>query len=89
MHILEVRGSIGNHNIVAVIQREGNVCIRSLIICIPQVLIHIVVVYASTENDNIVGLNWQIIFVSYHQLSIIWIAQLLFALHWYILLALQ
>ena len=57
MHILVVSISIGNDNIVALIEREGNVCIRSLIICIPQVLIHIVVVRVSTENDNIVAVN--------------------------------
>ena len=62
MHIRVVFGSIGNDNI----GREGNVCITSLIICIPQVLIHIVAVYVSTENDNIVAAKWQVIFVSYH-----------------------
>ena len=57
MHILVVSGSIENDNIVAVIRREGNVCIRSLIICIPRVLIHIVAVCASTENDDIVTMK--------------------------------
>ena len=57
MHILVVSRSIGNDNIVAVINREGNVFIRSLIICMPKVLIHIVAVYVSTQNDNIVGVN--------------------------------
>ena len=57
MHILVVSGSIGNDNIVAVIGREGNVFIRSLIISIPHVLIHIVAVSVSTENDNIVAVN--------------------------------
>ena len=57
MHILVVSGSIKNDNIVAVIGREGNVYIRSLIICIPHVLIHIFVVCASIENDNIVAVN--------------------------------
>ena len=66
MHILVVSRSIGNDNIVAMIRREGNVCIRSLIIYIPQVLIHIVVVCASTENYNIVAVNIHVIFVSYH-----------------------
>ena len=56
MHILVVFASIRNDNVVA-IHREGNVCIRSLIICISQVLIHIVAVCVSTENDNIAVVN--------------------------------
>ena len=55
-HILVVSGSIENDNIVSVIRREGNVCIRPLI-SIPHVLIRIVVVHASIENDNIVAVN--------------------------------
>ena len=57
MHILVVFRSTKNDNIVVVIEREGNVFIRSLIISIPHVLIHIVAVCVSTENDNIVGVN--------------------------------
>ena len=41
MHIIVVSASIRIDNVVA-IEREGNVCIRSLIICIH-------------DNDNIVG----------------------------------
>ena len=66
MHILIVSGSMGNDNIVTMIGREGNVCIRSLIICIPRVLIHIVAICVSTENDNFVAVNSHVIFVSYH-----------------------
>ena len=66
MHILVVSRSIEHDNIVGVIRREGNVCIRSLIICIPHVLIHIVAVCVSIENDNIVVANSQVVFVSYH-----------------------
>ena len=58
MHILVVSASIRIGNVVA-IEREGNVCIKSLIICIPQVLIYIFAVCASTknDNDNIVAVN--------------------------------
>ena len=58
MHILVVSASIRIDNVVA-IEREGNVCIRSLIICIPEVLIHIFAVcaYTKNDNDNIVALN--------------------------------
>ena len=58
MHILVVSASIRIDNVVA-IEREGNVCIRSLIIYITQVLIHIFAVSASikNDNDNIVAMN--------------------------------
>ena len=55
MHILVVSRSVENYNIVAVIRIEGNVCIRSLIICILHVLIHIVALCASIKNYNIVA----------------------------------
>ena len=66
MHTLIVSPSIRNDNVVAV-YRECNIFIRSSIICISHLLIHIVAMCASTknDNDNIVAMNSQVIFVSY------------------------